>query len=748
MATPSNPKDQKEPEPEKTLAQPPPETLKLEPERTQFRALILQNPNHFGNLKNSLFKPVKSILSNTTYEELKCVGLQPQLNRLEAVVWVKQAAGYSGGICSSGSTEYVRFWLSYDNGATWLDQGMESFTAYDIPGDHPLEYAVSLSITPHRRFCFSENLPLVRAILSWNHPPTDPHTLPVWGNVVDARIQIAPGIFFDFPDFLKEIKAEIKPELAQLIDPAQSLKLNPPEALSAAQLRSAYAGKDVPEHRFLHGEIQKYLAHPELTAALSLPQAKGLFSELEIDLAKVFASLAATNGDTSFEELTCVGLDPDSSTPDALMGVVRIKRPNGYLGGLCRTGSIEYVAFWVDWGGGTWDWVGTAQVRVHDIAGLPPGGLAYAVYQPVNLEAHRKPCEKGPAIARVRAILSWNAPPSPGNPDFVPPWGNRIETHVHIYPGAPAIPGDYTPYIQNLCGVAVCNIDQTTGFAPGERPFGGSVAIFGHIPGAPNVLTPAASRPRYRISVRQGGPPEFLSNVFNLTVDEQLGGGLPTSTNIAQNVEAGDYYVYQEAPPVPGVGWRTVSPSRLLAVWNSAGKTGLWEIRIEALDPATLTPYAAGTVLCVLDGTTRQNVIVDLDQAAPITSLNLTGYQRGGVGPVLTDILNCGTFQVGDLLHGSYSVSDEHFGGLSLTAEPIAGGAPGRFTIDGLTTSSKLYPALPGQPGTWTFDTAGLDPCGYTIQLSTADRTIVSCVGGWENNSAFVGFCLVAAPKV
>jgi len=250
-----------------------------------------------------------------------------------------------------------------------------------------------------------------------------------------------------------------------------------------------------------------------------------------------------------------------------------------------------------------------------------------------------------------------------------------------------------------------------------------------------------------------GGSPQFLNNDFGLTLDEQIGGGLPTSTNVTQHVEAGDYYVYQEAPPVPGFGWRTVSPSRLLAVWNSGDKTGLCEIRIEALDPVTLTPYVAGTVLCVADGSTRQNVIVDLDQAVPnVTDFQITGYQRGGVGPVLTDILNCGTFQVGDLLHGSYSVSDEHFSSLALTAEPIPDGGSGRFTIDGLATNSRSYPAIPttGQSGTWTFNTAAptrLDPCGYTIQLSTSDRTIVSCVGGWENNSKFVGFCLVAAPK-
>jgi hypothetical protein len=226
-------------------------------------------------------------------------------------------------------------------------------------------------------------------------------------------------------------------------------------------------------------------------------------------------------------------------------------------------------------------------------------------------------------------------------------------------------------------------------------------------------------------------------------VDEQIGGGLPTSTNITQTADGTNYYTYQEAPPVPGVGWRTVSPSRLLAYWNTSGKTGLWQISIEAKDPVTNVIYAAGTVLCVLDGTTRQSVVIDLDQAAPVTSLAITGYKPGGAGPCQPAV-NCGTFEVGDIICGSYSVSDEHFGSFSLTAEPTGNPAAG-FTVDGLPTNGRSYPSVPttGQSGTWTFDTSGLPPCGYTIQLSSGDRTIVSCVTNWQNNSAFVGFCLV-----
>jgi len=113
-------------------------------ERTQFKSLLLANPNYFGNLEVSSFESVINIQSNTTYEEIGCVGFQPQFNRLEAVVYVKQPFGYGGGICSNGSQEYVRFYLSFDHGATWVDQGLTSFTAYNVPDlQQRLEYAVS-----------------------------------------------------------------------------------------------------------------------------------------------------------------------------------------------------------------------------------------------------------------------------------------------------------------------------------------------------------------------------------------------------------------------------------------------------------------------------------------------------------------------------------------------------------------------------------------------------------------------------
>jgi hypothetical protein len=158
---------------------------KVQTERLQFRSLILVNPNYFGNLKVSPFPPVLNIIGDTAFEEIGRVGFQPQFNRLDAVIFIRQPAGYGGGLCTSGTPEYVRFYLSFDNGATWQDQGLASFTAHDIAGASaasPLEYAVSVQVTPPKKFCFTANLVLVRAILSWNvpPPPNDPDFSPVW----------------------------------------------------------------------------------------------------------------------------------------------------------------------------------------------------------------------------------------------------------------------------------------------------------------------------------------------------------------------------------------------------------------------------------------------------------------------------------------------------------------------------------------------------------------------------------------
>jgi hypothetical protein len=85
-------------------------------------------------LANSLFNPelLQQISSNTFWEALTCVGYNPQISRLEAVVSIKQATGYSGDLCSTGSTAYVRFFIDWYNTGTYVDPGIASFKVFDI----------------------------------------------------------------------------------------------------------------------------------------------------------------------------------------------------------------------------------------------------------------------------------------------------------------------------------------------------------------------------------------------------------------------------------------------------------------------------------------------------------------------------------------------------------------------------------------------------------------------------------------
>jgi hypothetical protein len=517
-----------------------------------------------------------------------------------------------------------------------------------------------------------------------------------------------------------------------------------------AMLLKAYADKGVQTHRALFPEVQKLAANPQAIAAQLAYGSKGSLADLNVDLAAVIAAIDKTQGDTSFERLDCVGLDPNGTSN--LVATFTVRRPYGYGGTQCQAGSQEYVAFFIDWlNGSGYHWAGTTQLTVHDFVTIPADGLRYTVAVPIDLSKHLKKCDAGPVYAKVRAILSWAVMPAP-NPNYVPAWGNHVDGEIEIAAGVATPIGDYTPYLEGVCGVAACSIDSN-GFAPGERPFGASVSIFGFIPGAPKVNAPASDRPRYRVQVRPypGGSWQTVNDSFGVTIEQQLGASLPTSTPATQSVDGSGYFTYQNATPDPTLGWREVFPSHLLAVWNTLGKSGKWEIQVDAIDPVSSVHFPAGGMLCQNNGTTIINTVIDLDNAAPLTSLQITGFSRNG-GPV-QPAADCSSFQVGDVIYGTYSVSDEHFGSLTLSVEPTgpAHGAVAQLSVDGFVTvvnSTRAYPTVPntGESGQWRLDTGGMDPCGYTVQLLSNDRTIVSCNGPWENNSAFVGFCLVAVP--
>src|SRR5262245_13005934 len=360
-------------------------------ERAGFKSLLLANPNYFGNLPESSFTPVLPISGNTFYEELACVGYHPQQERLEGVVYLYQPSGYGTGICGPGTPEYVRFYLSFDNGATWQDQGMTSFQAYNIPegtdGGKRLEYAVSLAVDPKRKLCVFDSLIRVRAILSWNNPPpaNQPNWPPVWGNVREATIQVEPRRFIFPPDIFDLAKIKLPPTLKEVLDLETPIPTKV-KALGAVELSKLYKDKGVPAHRFAFKELAAFASAQTTLSAEALTS---LLPGIVIDPGIGDILFPPTDGDVSYEELRCIGLDPNS--PDTLVGVIQIKKSTGYSGGPCTDGSREYVTFWADFdGNGSFETcLGTASVRVYDLSGIPPSGVYYAVRLPVDLNPYR-----------------------------------------------------------------------------------------------------------------------------------------------------------------------------------------------------------------------------------------------------------------------------------------------------------------------------------------------------------------------
>lgn len=383
---------------------------------------------------------------------------------LEATVQIRRSAGYGGDLCSAGSTEWVRLYLSYDGGATWEDVGLGSFSAHDIPDSvdcarkqtKPLTYTVAFPVRdPHRTRCYAPApaLPLARAILSWQvQPPAgQPNWLPIWGNRLDHHVQPRP-VPLGIGDLLEilEVKTQVPTYFGSVL-PKPLPEPDPmPFSLPAAAELARTA--DVPPHRF---------AAPLLGTALSersVAQAETVANIQEFTAAGVEWSAAVTAffdgvGDTTDEQLDCLGLDYNR---DLLVGTFKINLPNGYSGPLCSPGSVEYVAFWADYDNTcNWAYVGTADVRVHDINPLPKDGLHYWVSVPANIRDHSAPCTE-PKVGRVRAVLSWATPPSTTDPYRLPRWGNAIESHIEIKPRRPITDG---PAIEVLGGIPITQID-------------------------------------------------------------------------------------------------------------------------------------------------------------------------------------------------------------------------------------------------------------------------------------------------
>jgi hypothetical protein len=670
--------------------------------RESFKLLLLSNPNYFGNLIDSPFKPVETICCSTFYEEMVCLGYHPQQKRLEAVIHVYQESGYGTDICGSGTPEYVRFYISFDNGATWQDQGMTSFQVYNIPegtkGKKHLEYAASLSIEPPVPACWRNPLVKVRAILSWNDEPDPdaPDWTPVWGNILENTILLETFRLMKFKDVFEELGVKLPLHLEKIIDPDKEFPIKS-KPLGVPELAQLYKGKDVPIHRFAYKELMAFTSGK---FAGNLKSNLVFKPDLKINKDIIKQLKPIGDGDTSYEELTCIGLDPN--LPDTLVGVIKVKKPCGYSGDPCDDGSLEYVTFWADFDdNGTFETcLGIANVQVYDVKDIPPEGIHYAVRLPVDLDSYRKPCSKGPVLVRIRAILSWNSPVACANPNQVPRWGNREETLINIAPKAVESPGK----IAILGGIPVGHIHDVTGLTTADAifatnnlppdpygrpsPFAGRVTVQG---------APLAGW-SYKVEVSQDGV-IWTPQVTDLKVTDLNG---DTTDHIADPVTMRfNYLPFEE------------NINSLLAQWNSSGDAK-WYVR--------LTVYDGGGVE---QGTDTH--IIQLHNTKPKATIDI----KTGTG-------NCGKFPIGVLLEGKFVARDDYLRGYSLYVHPNVN-APGvgvPVPHSGLVNTADT----PGDD--WELDTTDMVTCGYTIHVGARSRAIRDSqwVGPWSHDSA--GFCL------
>ena len=743
-----------------------PTAINIIPERLNFTTLLLSNPNHFGTFPK-LGKAILPKSGDTTYEQLVCLGLSPDQNRLEAVVHINQPGGYGTGACGAGSIEYVRFFVQH--GPTWVDLGEASFNVFNLTGSPlPLSYCVSVPLDEPHKFCTVENILNVRAILSWNLEPTpgDSNFTPPWGNAVDARVQVAKASFSIVPisTLVDEGILKLDPGILKEVYFTKTLPPKPLPPETYTSLKALYVNANVPPHRYGFTEAQAILAKPVLNSISQLKAGP--------ELAAIIQALAVAPGNTTYEQLTCAGYNPQTRELEA---VVQLNLNAGYSGGLCSAGSTEYVSFFAFWGG-IWHNLGTGTVNVHDLAAVTPGHpVNYAVYRISNLV--EMPCEKLQGIP-LRAILSWQTVPT--GPDFAPYWGNVVNTFIQPIIGQGA-DGELLR-LMRIGGVTIDRISGTTHLAyprgifdsahglpviagdcsGDDSPFGGELIVEGNFLPKPDVFdhTTGALLGGAKPIVYQAwatrtdiaSPPSQLTNSFYIAafppnainpvtiLQQALVAPGPVSGGLLTDV----YYRYYESD------LQAVNP-RTLAAFEAGGlEEGdyLIEVRAWSWNGVSYQPIAPlSKTVHVFNGYPHTEIVC----VTPTTCLPTT-LRRPEVTLTLTSVPDCADVTVTTTVVGSYTVTDRFFGSLGIALVPITIGGNPTFEPPVVVTPDLGQAAAyngfntTGSHGTFTLDTTGMTPCGYNIELVATDRAIVDshCYSHW--NRIGVGFCLRKLP--
>ena len=576
-------------------------------------------------------------------------------------------------------------------------------------------------------------------------PPTlNPNDLPYFGNRLDVNIQLRPRpltlqCLLDDILVLKNQEIKYPPQLSQ-IDLKAELPVLKPKPVPWQQLASTYREAKVPNHRMVYEAllpmIKPELPHPPISYEID----PSIFKELNIDIAALIDALSSKEANTTFEELTCVGLNTDT---DILGGVIQVKKPYGYSGSLCQSGSHEYVAFWADWNNdGNFDeYLGTASVETHDLAKLPGGGLCYAVMLPCNFSERLKTCEN-PVVVRIRGVLSWAVPPSTTDPNSLNYWGNSLDVVVQLRPvGVPPGQGLFD-LIYDVGGVSLPNISGSThlafpapvplntnqcGMGPWDRPFGGGVRIGGRI-----YNTGPAGSVYYQVQYAPSGSGSWLPVTNQVTFE--LMHPLPwdpkyPQENVSINSPDG-WFPYMEDPTAsPPIFERTAR----LANWQTGSLSGDYDLRLVY---CLGDPHAVGAVYHYSAIVT---IKVDNHGFTVSPTANVTLDKTYDLDLIITGG-DCHSYEHGvDTITGKLHAVSDNFWKWVFELQPTT---HTHGTNANPACRSYISLADTGDDEVnWTLNTGSLDPCGYTLTLRAYDRTIVDSNGALvHSNGKAVGF--------
>ena len=110
--------------------------------------------------------------------------------------------------------------------------------------------------------------------------------------------------------------------------------------LGVADHAEFYKDKGVPVHRFAYKEMIAFASWQTITNVQSLPM---ISTDIGINPDIIEQPKPLTDGDTSHDELTYIGLDPN--IPDTMVGVIQVKKLTGYSDDPCSDGSRRNVTF-------------------------------------------------------------------------------------------------------------------------------------------------------------------------------------------------------------------------------------------------------------------------------------------------------------------------------------------------------------------------------------------------------------------